>query len=91
MTTTASGATSHAVDVVEVERRGGDADQQLAGARNRFRHLVELQGLLRLAELVYAPRPHGRTLSQGAGRRMPNTSWSCVVDLSVFDEFPDDL
>jgi hypothetical protein len=22
---------------------------------------------------------------------MPNTSWSCVVDLSVFDEFPDDL
>jgi hypothetical protein len=54
--------TPHAVDVVEVERRGGHPDQQLAGFRNRYPYLLELQDLLRFSELVHAPRPHGQTL-----------------------------
>ena len=51
-------AAPHAVDVVEVEGRGRDPDQQLVRARHGRRNLLEPQDLLRLAELVHAPCPH---------------------------------
>ena len=51
-------ATAHAVDVVEVEGRGRDPDQQLVRARHGGRNLLEPQDLLRLAELVHPPCPH---------------------------------